>query len=210
MMMGDLVLRPAEVNPVLQRLRARGIAVTAIHNHLLFERLRLMYMHYMGSGPAPRLAQDLRYALEASATPLARPATTASGAVPGFAQQVETGLGHQGTVAGGVLVIGVPRAGAIQMDGATLPPAMGVAEAMNFQGVAPGRLAATGDFVLLSSEVEPVMDALIAHGFTITALHTHMLSETPHLYFMHYWDVAATADVVAGLKAALARIAVAK
>jgi len=210
MMMGDLVLQPEEVTPVLRRLRARGIEVTAIHNHLLFEAPRLIYMHYVGTGTAVKLAQDLEYALQASRTPLGPVAPAAAAKPPAELTAFERALGQSGSFAGGVLSLGIPRADTVKMGATTLPPAMGVAESINLQEAGAGRVASTGDFVLQAQEVEPVLDALLAHGFTLTALHTHMLGEQPQLYFLHFWDVAPPAAVAAGVKAALAHIAVAR
>jgi len=52
MVMGDLVLLAAEVNPLMTRLLKSGLDVTALHNHLLGETPRLMYLHYEGRGGA--------------------------------------------------------------------------------------------------------------------------------------------------------------
>ena len=43
--MGNLVLLPDEVNPVMVRLRSSGFEITALRNHVLDETSRLMYMH---------------------------------------------------------------------------------------------------------------------------------------------------------------------
>jgi len=56
---GDLVLTASEVNPVLRSLRARGIAVTALHNHMLDDRPRLFFMHFWAEGDAVILARGL-------------------------------------------------------------------------------------------------------------------------------------------------------
>lgn len=45
MVMGDLVLLQGEVNPVMLKLRAGGFEITTVHNHLLEEEPRVMYMH---------------------------------------------------------------------------------------------------------------------------------------------------------------------
>jgi hypothetical protein len=39
--------------------------------------------------------------------------------------------------------------------------------------------------VLIRSEVEPTLKALVDSGIELAALHSHMMDETPHLYFMH-------------------------
>ncbi len=45
MMMGDLVLTENEVTPVMTSLQSNGIEITALHNHVLHESPRVMYMH---------------------------------------------------------------------------------------------------------------------------------------------------------------------
>lgn len=205
--MGDLVLLQDEVGNVLSKLREKGIDITAVHNHLLDETPHVMYMHYMGHGKAEELAESLKAALATSKTPLGKPASGAKAVPePAFAKTVEETLGHKGGFNSGVLAIGVPRAEAIKMDGMTVPPPMGVAESLNFQEAGTGKVAATGDFVLTAAEVNPVMSALLAHGIKVTALHNHMLTEEPRLFFMHFWAVGSAESVAQGLKAALDKV----
>ena len=83
---------------------------------------------------------------------------------------------------------------------------MGMANAINFQTVG-GRVATTGDFVLVADEVNPVIRELNAHGIAVTALHSHMLRETPRLFFMHFWGVDTPEKIAEGIKAALTKIA---
>src|SRR4051794_27920230 len=64
MVMGDFVLTAEEVNPVLRTLRANGIEVTAIHNHMLADEPRLFFMHFWANDDAAKLAQGLKTALE--------------------------------------------------------------------------------------------------------------------------------------------------
>jgi hypothetical protein len=61
---GDFVLTADEVNPVLQALRANGIEVTAIHNHMLQDEPRLFFMHFWANDDAEKLARGLRAALD--------------------------------------------------------------------------------------------------------------------------------------------------
>src|ERR1700730_5653631 len=78
MVMGDLVLTETEVNPVMTKLAAGGIEVTALHNHLLRNQPFTMYMHVLGRGDPVKLAAVLHTALAESRTPLsAAPATAA-------------------------------------------------------------------------------------------------------------------------------------
>ncbi len=71
---GDFVLLPAEVTPVVQALQQGGIAVTAIHSHMVDEQPRLIFLHFWGTGAADTLARTLRSALlrtHVAATPAA-------------------------------------------------------------------------------------------------------------------------------------------
>ncbi|MGH9547727.1 MAG: DUF1259 domain-containing protein, partial [Terriglobales bacterium] len=206
--MGDLVLLQTEVNPVMEKLRASGFEIMAVHNHLLGETPRVVYMHYMGHGPAVELATSLRSALSVSKTPLGKPAAAAPEpqSPPAWAKAVEDTLSRKGTLKGGVLSVGVPRAEAITMDGMTIAPAQGVAESINFQEAEAGRVATTGDFVLTAGEVNPVISALEEHRISVTALHSHMLTEQPRLFFMHFWAIGTPGSVAQGIKAALSHI----
>ncbi len=208
MVMGDLVLLEDEVNPVMEKLRASGFEISAVHNHLLDETPHVMYMHYMGHGAASELAASLRGALAVSKTPLERPAAAAveEAPPPSWATAVEESLGRKGTLKGGVLSYGVPRADTVTMGGMIIVPAAGVAEAINFQAADNGNVATTGDFVLTAEEVNPVISALEEHHISVTALHSHMLTEEPRLFFMHFWAVGPAQSVAEGIKAALAKV----
>ncbi len=208
MVMGDLVLLEGELNPVIAKLRSSGFEISAVHNHLLEESPRVLYAHYMGHGPATQLATSLRAALALSKTPLEKPAAAAEEAAPAWVKAVEDAVGRKGTFKGGVLSYGVARSDAITVDGMTIPPAAGVAEAINFQAGDSGNVATTGDFVLTAEEVNPVISELQSHQISVTALHSHMLTEQPRLFFMHFWSVGSPEAVGGGIKAALSRVAV--
>jgi Domain of Unknown Function (DUF1259) len=207
MVMGDLVLLEEELNPVMAKLRASGFEISAVHNHLIEETPRVLYMHYMGHGPATQLATSLRAALSVSKTPLDKPAAVAEEpAPPAWVKTVEDSVGRKGTFKGGVLSYGVPRMDTITMAGMTITPAAGVGEAINFQAADSGNVATTGDFVLIADEVNPVISALQEHNIQVTALHSHMLTEQPRLFFMHFWCVGSPESVGAGIKAALSKV----
>src|SRR6185312_14981488 len=91
----------------------------------------------------------------------------------------------------------------ITEGGMSVPPSMGTAISMNFQPTGSGKAAITGDFVLLGSEVNPVLKALREHGIDVTALHSHMIDESPRLFFMHFWANDDAQKLAQGLKAAL-------
>jgi hypothetical protein len=205
MVMGDLVLTEDEVEPVMMKLQEGGIHESAVHNHLMGESPHVMYMHIASHGDPVQMAKAIHDALALSKTPGPDAAPAAQPTVElGFDQkQVEQILGHTGKVNGGVLQIAVPRAETITDSGMTVPPSMGVATALNFQPTGNGKAAITGDFVLLGTEVNPVIKALRQSGIAVTALHSHMLMEEPRLFFMHFWANDDAVKLAKGLRAAL-------
>jgi hypothetical protein len=204
MLMGDLVLLDTEISPVMQRLIDDGFEITAVHNHLLRTSVPVFYMHIGARGDPLKLAQTLHGALALSKTPLAQPA-----AVPApppldiDTAAVEKALGFKGTANGGVYQFSVPRAEAISEGTTPIPPSLGTAIAINFQPTGGGRAAITGDFVLLGKEVNPVLRALRQHGIEVTALHSHMIDDSPHLFFMHFWANDDAQKLAQGLRSAL-------
>jgi uncharacterized protein DUF1259 len=205
---GDLVLTDSEINPVISALQQHDFQITALHNHLINESPSVMYLHFWGQGAAPALAASLKDALSKTKTPMTAPAATGTaGAADDLpADRIQQAIGLKGAVNNGVLGLSQPRPETIQMMGVTLPPSMGMATAINFQSAGAGKVAATGDFVMLADEVNKVARALRQHDIAITALHNHMLHGSPDLYFMHFWGEGDATAVATGLKAALSEL----
>jgi hypothetical protein len=88
------------------------------------------------------------------------------------------------------------------MRGTELPPAMGMATAINFQA-GPQGVAATGDFVVDAKQVNAVVKALRAGGVEVTALHNHLLEGEPETVFIHFWAEGRAEQVAAALRPAL-------
>ena len=162
MMMGDLVLTETEINPVMTKLLAEGLQVTALHNHLLRASPPTFYMHVSGTGDAEQLARKTRVALEESQTPwemgAAPPATATDLGID--TAEIDKAIGFKGRNNNGVYQFGVPRSDSIQQDGMAIPGAMGTAIAINFQPTGDGKAAITGDFVALAGEVNPLDQSL--------------------------------------------------
>jgi hypothetical protein len=215
--MGDLVLTEAEASPVMVKLQAQGIQISALHNHLLREQPKIMYMHYMGhSQDGVALARALRTALGASATPLeAPPASPPTATDLAFdPAELDRILGRKGMTSGGLQKYGIARAEPVTMHREDAPPgdqqgevhltpALGVGTVINFQPLGDGKAAITGDFALIGSEVAKVAQALRAGGIEVTAVHTHMTDDDPSLYYMHFFATGPAPDLAHGLRAAL-------
>jgi len=123
---------------------------------------------------------------------------------------LERALGRKGKANGLILGFSIRRAEPVKEAGMDVPEAMGSAIAINIQASGGGKVATTGDFVLVASEVNPVVKALRENGIEVTAIHNHMLTEEPRLFFMHFWSNDVPEKVAKGLKAALDQVNVVK
>jgi hypothetical protein len=61
---GDVAMLESEVTPVLKALRGNGLNVVAIHHHMTGSRPIVIFLHYWGTGPAQKLADGFRAALD--------------------------------------------------------------------------------------------------------------------------------------------------
>jgi hypothetical protein len=203
LIMGDLVLEETEVGPVIAELQRGGIQQTAVHNHLVNESPKITYVHIHARGAAPAIARTVHAALRRTTTPLAPPPAAGDAPIELDTAAVALAIGRTGRVNGGVYQISVPRAEEIRDEGILVPASMGLATVINFQPTGNGKAAITGDFVMLPDEVNSVIGTLERNGIQVTALHTHLLHEQPHLFFMHFWANDDAQKLARGLRAAL-------
>ena len=200
---GDLVLLDDEINPVISTLEANGIELSALHNHILHESPRIMYIHFTAQGDEVAMAQALRTALALTKTPLGAPPASTPEVKTELAIMVEKIIGVGGSMSGSVFHINVPRndIDVMAMDTA-IPSNMGMNTPLNFQ-FSGNRAAINGDFILLPDEVNPVIKVLRANDIEISSIHNHMLDEEPRLIFMHFWANDDALKLAKGLRAAL-------
>lgn len=202
-MMGDLVLITSEVKPVLAELANQRIAIAAIHNHLIGETPQITQVHFHAEGNAIELAQRLDRALARSATP--RPVASA----PPQPVTIDTALvfstlGVRGRAQGNVAQVSASLvSGDVTMHGHVVNPVMGYATPINIQMVSPTRAVATGDFSVFGARVDAVTRALALNNISATAVHSHLIDETPQIRYIHFWADGPLPDVLRGLRAAL-------
>lgn len=108
-------------------------------------------------------------------------------------QAIATSFGKAGTeMPGGVYRIALPRSDLkVTLDGVGIKPALALGSWLAFMSHGSGEVMVMGDLVLTDTEVNPVMAKLVSNGFEITALHNHLLRNTPHTMYMH---IGATGD----------------
>jgi hypothetical protein len=204
MMMGDLVVTESEIERVMPKLEQGGVDVTAIHNHLLWEKPAVKYMHVEAMGDAVHEAQVVHDALATTKTPLRTAAASAADQqVDLDTASLDKEIGAAGKVSGGTYKFSIAPKYAITSAGMTVPASMGTSTAFAFQPLGKGKAAITGDFALLGSQVNPVIRTLRANGIFVTALHSHMIDSQPTVFYMHFFATGGAAALARGLRAAV-------
>jgi hypothetical protein len=211
-MMGDLVLLEDEVNPVMSALLENGLEVTALHNHFFFESPRIFYMHVHGHGKAADLARMAKPALDLIGRGSPRHQSSVTGGRPSIlAGTIDTAkiagiVGHGGEQSGPVYKITVGRDDLhLKEMGAPINTRMGLNTWAAFFG-SDANAEIAGDVAMLASEVNPVLKALRTNGLNVVAIHNHMISDQPTIYFLHYWGTGPSDKLASGFKAALGEL----
>ncbi len=207
MMMGDTVVFEDEVNPAMSAAFASGLEVTALHNHFFFDKPKVYFMHIGGMGKEEDLAQgvknvyaritEIRTADPQPVSQFPQSIPEESDITPGPLEKI---LGHTGEAKDGMFKVSIGRDAT--MHGTKLGEAMGVNTWAAFAGT-DDQAVVDGDFAMLENEMQPVLKAMRKGGINIVAIHNHMISDTPHYYFMHYWGKGEAQDLAKTIKQAL-------
>jgi hypothetical protein len=204
MVMGDMVLQEDQINPVMSTALENGIDVTALHNHFLWDTPKVMFMHIGGSGDAESLATGIGKVfakIKETSGGKAKKLTTFDVRKTSLdSKPIESIIVASVEKTGEVYTVTVGRT--TQMDGHQVGKAMGVNTWAVFAG-SNDKAIVEGDFAVLESELQGVLKALRGSGIAITAIHNHMIGESPRIVFLHYWGAGSVNDLAKGIKAAL-------
>lgn len=213
-MMGDLVLREEEVNPVMTALLDHDVEVTALHNHFFWDLPHIYYMHVHAHGTPADIAHNLKPALDllghipshASETIFhTSDAIREIHAVPGKLNTVQLNMiiGAQGETNNAVYKFTLGRNDlSLKMMGATINSRMGLNSWAAFVG-SDDHAAVAGDIAMRESEVQNVLKALRKNNLSVVAIHHHMTDTSPVVIFLHYWGTGPAETLAHGFRAAL-------
>ena len=202
MLMGDMVLFESEVSSVLKKLYEQGIQIAAMHNHLLNESPKIIYIHVTAMEDPLAIAAKMKAVFSVTATPMDTTSSARSKTEDVNWGRVENIMKSKGKHDGKLLKFSFSRKEKIQEHGVTLPAKFGINTVINFQKVGD-KAAITGDFVLTAEEVNKVAKVLTENGITVTEMHNHMIFEQPRLFFMHFWAVDDAEKLAAALRKAV-------
>ncbi len=209
MVMGDTVVFADEITPAMDAAFARGLTVTGLHNHFIFDRPPVYFMHIGGMGSPEQLGGAVKTmwdAIKAVRKEHPAPQDRFPGGVPEQTGKfdvpaLEKILGAKAEDNKGTIKFTFARTG--MMEGVQVGGSMGLTTWASFSGNST-QAVADGDFIMTGNEVQPVMHALRKAGIHVVALHNHMIGDRPPFYFLHFWGKGASETLARGIKAAIA------
>lgn len=204
MVMGDIVLQEDQVNPVMSAALDNGIEVTGLHNHFLWDSPKIMFMHIEGTGDTEKLAAGVGKIFEelkntgGKAHAARKPFPISKTSID--SRVIEATLG--GPVEKNDEVYKVTFGRSTKMNEHEAGKAMGVNTWAAFAG-SDQHAIVDGDFAMTEAELQGVLKALRGAGIFITAIHNHMIGESPKIMFLHYWGTGSVKELAQGIKSAL-------
>jgi hypothetical protein len=195
----DFALLETEVVPLVTRLRAQGYMVAGLHSHLTGETPKMKFLHVTKTGDPVQMANEIRSALSVTGIPLGpmQPMTPSADWT-----SVNSIIGLPAKSEGNVGTWLFPRRQTVVEQGVTLPPLMGTGTEIQMQMIG-SNAALAGNFILLASEVNPVIDVLSRYGITASALQNASLMEQPRLFLLNVWGFGSPQSLAQGVAAAL-------
>jgi Domain of Unknown Function (DUF1259) len=208
MVMGDTVLFEDEVNAAMSVALENGLAVTALHNHFLFDQPHVYFMHIGGDGTVEQLATSVRKVYdkikEIRAANPQPGGTFGAAAMPEksaiTAEPLNAIFGMSGDTNNGMLKFTIGRPA--KMHGVAINNVMGVNTWSAFAGTDDNAVV-DGDFAVTEEELQPALKVLRAAGINIVAIHSHMTQEEPRILFFHYWGRGPAKELAEAVKRAL-------
>ncbi|QDP71229.1 DUF1259 domain-containing protein [Legionella israelensis] len=210
MVMGDTVVFEDEITPAMDAAIANRLNITALHNHFIFDDPPVYFMHIGGSGKAEKMANSVKAvwdAIRKQRQEFPKPKRMLSDS--GFTYKdnfdvktLEKLMESPAKVQDGVVKFTFSRKG--QMDGVEVGGSMGLTTWAAFSG-SQDMAVVSGDFIMTSEEVQPVIHMLRKHNIQVVALHNHMIDEKPVFYFLHFWGKGKANILAKGIKESLTR-----
>lgn len=185
MMMGHIALHDYEVNDAIDMALKHDLDVTSVHSHIFSDK-PVYFIHINEEGDLKKIGQGIASVLKttgkkhAASKKIALPQKHAITAGP-----LEEIFKTKGESSNGKFKVEFGRL--IQAScGCPIGKSMGVHSWAAFGGT-DAQAIVNGDIVATEEELQPVLKELRKGNATITAVHNHMLGESPRLVFVHYY-----------------------
>lgn len=116
--------------------------------------------------------------------------------------EVESVFDKKGAVQDGVYKITFPRSDLkVKVGDFQAAPGLAFTSWVAFIGMESGNMAMMmGDLVLLDTEVKPVISKIVSSGLEVTAIHNHIVNETPAIKYVHFSGKGEAANLAKAIK----------
>ncbi|HZP47554.1 MAG TPA: DUF1259 domain-containing protein [Vicinamibacterales bacterium] len=206
LMAAELAALENHVDAVVRAADARGLRVTAIHNHVMHESPRVKYLHFDAVGDAVTLARDFKAAMAQTGWPVRTDddKKDADDTSTLDVASLESTMRSTATLVDHVVEFTFDHPGSFTLEGKSFPPAMGPQSEVHFQATRGGA-AIVAEFAVTAAEATTAVHYLRAHGMNIefSALHNHWLNESPRLFFVHVWGTGSAASLAHTMRGVL-------
>jgi hypothetical protein len=200
---GDIAMLEGEIDGVIDRLRAGGFEIVALHNHMTTEEPRLFFLHFQVTGKPSDLAVTFRKAVDHLGKGGKRPVLKKQGKPKINADALTSVFGVKPQIfPSGVVRFANPRKDiSVSVDGQSFLPGMGLASWAAFYACECGQTMVMGDTCATRADLQRVLDALRNGGLHITAIHNHILGGSREVIFLHYEGEGDAAKLAESIKA---------
>ncbi len=196
---GDIAMLANEIDPIMDKLRAGGFEIVALHNHMTAENPRLFFAHFQAFGSPDMLAKTFKSAIDLLGhLPETKKNTDRPGKPILEQGKLEAILGASAQkFPSGVLRFANPRKDLkVTIEDQTFLPGMGLSSWVAFSACECGMVMAMGDTCCQRKELQAVIDSLRKAGIHITAIHNHILGGNQEIIFLHF-EGEGDADAIA-------------
>lgn len=199
---GDVAMLEGEIDGVIDALRAGGIEIVALHNHMTAENPRLFFTHFQATGDPLAIALTFKKAIaglgKTKPSKSVKTVTPKPLDLPGL----EAILNVKPQIfPSGVARFASPRKDlTVTIDNQKFLPGMGLGSWAAFSPCPCGETMVMGDTCCLRSELQAALDALRAAKIHITAIHNHTLGASQEVMFMHYEGEGNATDTAKGIR----------
>lgn len=205
LMLGELVLTPDQVNPVLDVALNHGIHVTSLHNNYMWENPQVVFMHIESTGKEEHLA-DIAGKLLATIKstsdgkgdlPLAMISPTNTTLDPA---RLNTILGVKGILKDGVYKVIIGKTA--ETDDYPIGSSMGLNTWAAFVG-SNAEAVVNGDIVTAQSDLQKVLISLHKAGIYVVGIQDQAADSEPKFVSVHFWGVGNTKNLAKGIRTTL-------
>jgi hypothetical protein len=208
---GDIPVRGAQMNTVIDAILANHLVFQAEHQHFYDFSPVVWFVHFRGVGAPAALAADVHAVLVADRMPLPQ-APPENPRTPFDWKAIKAILGASSatTDEDGVVTFDVDRKAPVDIGGFRADKELNVQTTISFEPLnrSGTRAAAAPDFGMTGVEIQRVVGVMRAQGWDVGCLYNQETNESPQLYFSHQFKTGSPLELAREIRKGLDQMAV--